>query len=483
MRLCFSTLALICLLAGCGGADRSDPAAAYRRGVDYYKEGKYAKARDYFQTALAEAEPTAQALNFAGVCELYEGNREQAVNYFEQALALDEEFVPARFNLGLAQLEAGQAGKAIPNLDRVRSAANPPAYVESHLARAYSDKSAWRQAHEALTRHLAAHGRTADGLNTLGVIEVRLGRYNDARKTFSNAIAADPTFAAAYLNRGLIQQDHFRQPQDARRDYERYLELARDDELASGLKRKLETQIQRLAKAAPAKVRRPPPEPTAEPPAPTISRTIPAPPRAPTEPAPAAPRSAAATSETPPPQPRREPPVATAPPKRRTPVAAGSLSAGNRTKAALIYNRGVKAHQREDFAAAIREYQQAAQADPSFAAAYYNLGICYRASRDPVRALESYERALQADPDYKNARFNYAIVLQEQGYRLDAIEQYETLLASHPNEAAVHLSVAKLYAQNRATVANARTHYQAYLRLQPNSPAARDIRRWLERNR
>jgi hypothetical protein len=40
-----------------------------------------------------------------------------------------------------------------------------------------------------------------------------------------------------------------------------------------------------------------------------------------------------------------------------------------------------------------------------------------------------------------------------------------------------------LYARNRATFANAREHYQIYLKLSPNSPLARDIRRWLDQNR
>jgi hypothetical protein len=45
------------------------------------------------------------------------------------------------------------------------------------------------------------------------------------------------------------------------------------------------------------------------------------------------------------------------------------------------------------------------------------------------------------------------------------------------------LAVAALYARDRATSHKARQHYEAYLKLVPNSPVARDIRHWLDQNR
>ena len=45
------------------------------------------------------------------------------------------------------------------------------------------------------------------------------------------------------------------------------------------------------------------------------------------------------------------------------------------------------------------------------------------------------------------------------------------------------VSLGGLYARDRATYAKAREHYLAFLKLSPNSPLARDIRRWLDQNR
>jgi tetratricopeptide (TPR) repeat protein len=167
--------------------------------------------------------------------------------------------------------------------------------------------------------------------------------------------------------------------------------------------------------------------------------------------------------------------------KVRTPLAVKVLKPGNRTKATVFYNGGVK-YQLSQPATAVAEYTKAVAADPTFAKAYYNLGIAYSNVGQPERAMENYEMALLADPTYADARFNYAILLREQGYTDDAIAQLERMIAENPNDASAHLSVATIYAHDRATLAKARDHYLTFLRLAPNSPAARDIRRWLDQN-
>jgi len=115
--------------------------------------------------------------------------------------------------------------------------------------------------------------------------------------------------------------------------------------------------------------------------------------------------------------------------------------------------------------------------------AYYNLAIAYSDARQPDRALENYELAIMASNQFTDAHYNYAILLQAQGYIDDALTQYEFLVRSNPNDALAQLGAATLYARDRTTLDKARQHYQTYLRLAPNSPPARDIRRWLDQNR
>jgi tetratricopeptide (TPR) repeat protein len=145
----------------------------------------------------------------------------------------------------------------------------------------------------------------------------------------------------------------------------------------------------------------------------------------------------------------------------------------------------VAAHQRGDLYAAVTGYAKAVAADPSFSNAHYNLAIAYQANGQLDKALDHYEWALLTNPTHNEARFNYAIVLQQQEYFPDAIREMELLLKSNPKDTTLHLSLATMYARNRATYDKARRHYQDYLRYTPdkNSVIARDIRAWLDKNR
>jgi tetratricopeptide (TPR) repeat protein len=167
----------------------------------------------------------------------------------------------------------------------------------------------------------------------------------------------------------------------------------------------------------------------------------------------------------------------------RTPITTKTLKPGNHTQALTYFNAGVTFQLQNKPANAVADYTKAVAADPTFAKAYYNLAIAYRGAGRPERALENYELALVADPNYTDARFNYAVLLQEQGYADDAVAQFERILADNPNDASAHLSLGGLYARDRATYARAREHYQAFLKLSPNSPLGRDIRRWLDQSR
>jgi superkiller protein 3 len=177
------------------------------------------------------------------------------------------------------------------------------------------------------------------------------------------------------------------------------------------------------------------------------------------------------------------PPVPVPPPViRRVPAAPRQLRSGNRYSAKNLFNEAVKLHQQGKLPNAIELYNRAITTDPTYAQAYYNRAIAYRDGRQVDLAFESYELALMADPAFQSARYNYAILLQNQGYITDALEQYERVLRETPTDASIHLTAAQLYVRNPATHLQARQHYEAYLKLSPNSAISRDIRTWLDQN-
>jgi len=474
--LCCALLAL----AAVGCSRHTAGENHFAKGLAYYREGKFAKAAAHFEDALTTMQTNALALNFLGVCHLEEGQPEAGLRDLQEAVRLDPNYIPARYNLALAQLDQGQAENAVANLREVVPSGSAPVDARYQLGLAYMHVSAWGQAEEAFKHYLESAPHSASALNCLGVVAARKRDFTQAERWFDQCIAADPKFATAYLNLAYLEHHQLGQKKQALAHYETYLDMSPKSQQREDVRLAMLQINQELAVAAkqPARAVEPPAKPT-EPPPPKAVETVQAARPVTPEPETVVPKTTAA----PPPPPAAPPPPSLPVKKVRTHVTMKRLTPGNRTKALVYFNEGVKFQQQGNVTGAIADYDKAIAADATFAKAYYNLAIAYRSAGQPEPAMENYELALVADPHYIDARFNYAILLQEQGYIDDAISQYSMILQADPNDASAHVSIAGLYARDRATIAKAREHYQAFLRLSPNSPLARDIRRWLDQNR
>ena len=422
---------IIVAVVGATACSRS-PSKNFDTGVAYFKEDDFARAASCFDQAIKTGVPTAQAWNFLGASRLQTGDIEFAIAAFQEALRLDAGHAAARYNLAAAYLEAKQPAQAIPLLRQLAQAANCPPSVHRQLGSAYLQAGEWLKAKQAFEK--LSDTNTAEIQNDLGVIEAHLGNAKQAKTYLETAARLDLQHATARQNLAILEQYY----------------------------------LPKLV--APTK----PAEPVAAP------AKLPEPPALPAAPLQVLPVVETPKTVAPLPQPPAPPkPVV----KRRAPVTTAALKAGDRAAAKTFFNDGIAQQQQTKLPAAIAAYAKAVATDPTFAQAYYNLGIAYRDANQPDKALDNYELALATQPDFRDARFNYAILLQQQGFIVDALAQYEKILEINPNEPAVRLTAATLYARDPATRAKARQHYDAYLRLVPNSPMARDIRDWLEKNK
>jgi tetratricopeptide (TPR) repeat protein len=366
----------------------------------------------------------------------------------------------------------------------------------------YYQQSDYAQAASCFEKALAKAPATAQAHTLLGVCRLHQGKPDAAIRCFREALKLDANYLAARYNLALAQLEQgqtdlaaaeLRQlaalpgfPSEGhahlataynnlavtaarQRDVKRaelclQLALAADPKSASATRN--------LAALKPSAVVPPRPTlPVTPPPTATVA-VVTAP-----KPLPATPPVATQVVTAPP-----SIPVST-PSNRRVAIAPRQLKAGSRYSSKNLFNEAVKLHQQGKLPNAIALYARAVAADPTYAQAYYNLAIAYRDNRQTDLAFDNYELALMADPTFQSARYNYAILLQNQGYIADALEQYEKILQESPNDAAVHLTAAQLYVRDAASRAKARQHYEAYLKLAPTSPLARDIRAWLDQNR
>jgi tetratricopeptide (TPR) repeat protein len=70
--------------------------------------------------------------------------------------------------------------------------------------------------------------------NELGIVERRLGKFAEAEAAYQGTIAADPNFAAAHLNLGVLYDLYLAQPQKALDEFERYLAIAGENKQVAG---------------------------------------------------------------------------------------------------------------------------------------------------------------------------------------------------------------------------------------------------------
>ncbi len=156
---------------------------------------------------------------------------------------------------------------------------------------------------------------------------------------------------------------------------------------------------------------------------------------------------------------------------------------GNRQEAERHFAAGLAAQKAGSTDQAIRGYQEAVAADPSYFEAYYNLGVAAHDAANWPLALKANESALVLKPGDGNARFNLALALEKTGYPADAANELETLLAGNPGNVAAHFANANIYARTLEDRTKARAHYARVLELDPRHPQAAAIRRWLSANR
>jgi tetratricopeptide (TPR) repeat protein len=141
---------------------------------------------------------------------------------------------------------------------------------------------------------------------------------------------------------------------------------------------------------------------------------------------------------------------------------------------------GIEAQQSGRAVEAMDAYRQAGATDPSLFEAHYNLGVIAAEQGRTADALAAYEQALAVDGTSIRARYNFAVALESAGYLHDAAREFERTAADHPDEARVHFSLARLYADKLRDPARARPHFERVLQIEPQHPQATAIRYWIE---
>jgi tetratricopeptide (TPR) repeat protein len=68
----------------------------------------------------------------------------------------------------------------------------------------------------------------------LGIVERKLGKFTDAEAAYLRSIAAEPNYAPAHLNLGVLYDLYLSEPQKALEQFERYIEIAGENKQVAG---------------------------------------------------------------------------------------------------------------------------------------------------------------------------------------------------------------------------------------------------------
>lgn len=135
-----------------------------------------------------------------------------------------------RFEQAVAVMAAGDPTEAELRLEEfiLQYPDYPGAHVNLAILHAARQDDAATES--CVTRALELDPAHPVALNQLGMLRRRQGRFEDAEAAYLKAVTADPEYALAHYNLGVLYELYLQQLESALQHFERYQELSGEDE-------------------------------------------------------------------------------------------------------------------------------------------------------------------------------------------------------------------------------------------------------------
>lgn len=137
--------------------------------------------------------------------------------------------VVAAYEQALSQLERGEEAAAEARLRALADAHPEYAGPLVNLALIHARRDDLDGAAAFLTRALEVCAQCAAAWTELGVLQRRQGQFLQAEQSYQSALAAEPQYASAHFNLGVLYELYLQRPELALEHYARFRELRADD--------------------------------------------------------------------------------------------------------------------------------------------------------------------------------------------------------------------------------------------------------------
>jgi len=133
----------VLLVAGCSASaaiPRPLPAPNLDRGIELYREGRFAEAAQVLEQAAADSPREARAWTYLGLARVKLNQPEDAMPALAKAVELDGKSAEAHFGKGLAHAHLDELDEAIAELETAVKLNASHAYAHYYLGLAFDKK-------------------------------------------------------------------------------------------------------------------------------------------------------------------------------------------------------------------------------------------------------------------------------------------------------------------------------------------------------
>lgn len=145
------------------------------------------------------------------------------------------------------------------------------------------------------------------------------------------------------------------------------------------------------------------------------------------------------------------------------------------------FTRAMDFHREGRLVEAITAYDRVLRLNPANAEAAYNMGLALRSQQQYAAAVAAFNRALMWQRDRPDTYYMLALALREAQQQEEAVNALNTALEINPDYARAHYLIGLIKSDSGDKTAT-RRHFQRFLDLAPQDPAAQNVAAWLRDN-